>query len=69
MPIPKELRAKLQAALERKNWTQRDLHKKTGIAESTISRIFSGEAESAKIQTLSNLANALGLELTLRKKR
>ena len=68
MAITKEMREKLEEALKKKGWTQRDLHKKTKVAESTISRIFSGEAESASISTLAKIADAIGLKIALRKK-
>lgn len=59
-----EIVGKLMAARDRKDLSQRELSKITGIPQKTISRIENGK-DVPKLSTLIKIASALGLELTM----
>lgn len=54
---------KLQLVMAEKCIEVRELSKKTGVAESTISRIKNGK-QNAKPVTLGKLAKGLGVQIT-----
>lgn len=54
----------LKSARQEKNLSQRELSRKTGIQQTQISRIESGQAD-LRVSTLIDLARSLELELVL----
>lgn len=66
--IALEIVGKLMATRDRKNISQRELSRLSGVPQKTISRIENG-LDIPKIQTLLKLANVLGLELSLVEKK
>ncbi|WP_137743319.1 helix-turn-helix domain-containing protein [Robertmurraya siralis] len=59
-----EITGKLLAARQRKEISQRELSRMTGVAQKTISRIESG-IDVPTIETLGKLAHALGMKITI----
>ena len=62
--IAMEIVGKLMAARDRKQLSQRELSKLSGVPQKTISRIENG-IDIPKIPTLLKLASVLGLEISL----
>lgn len=60
------LRRNLKALMDKtKNYgphTQGELHRKSGVAQSTIGRILSSEGEDSGIETVERIAKAYGLQ-------
>lgn len=59
-----EIVGKLMAARYRKQISQRELSRRTGIAQKTISRIENG-IDIPELSTIFKLSEALGLEISL----
>lgn len=51
----------LQAEANAKNMSLRDIEAETGISDSALSRIFSGEVADPKASQLAKIANAIGI--------
>ena len=64
-------RQKLAAARKANNITQREIQKKTGLPQQSISRIEKGTAhsQSPTLRTLLKYVDAIGCELTLVQKQ
>jgi len=63
-----ELLSMMRNAIEASGQSRYRISKETGIAESVLSRFMSGETALA-VETAERLADYLGLELVLRRKR
>lgn len=57
--MPKLSKDKLNELKESKNYTLRDIAKKTGIPQSTIAKIFGGFNKNPTIDSLQKIAKAL----------
>lgn len=55
---------RLRSLRERRGWSQTTLRQRSGVANSTISRIESGEIASPGIDVLRRLSVALGVDLS-----
>lgn len=56
----KDLPARLQALLERKGISQRELHKRSGVSTSRINEYVNGKGSPPTLPTLNRLLDALG---------
>lgn len=61
----KMLRMQLVAARKAKHLTQKELSRLSGLSESCISNIESGESSSPTLRSLIKYTNALGVELSV----
>lgn len=61
----KMLRMQLYNARKAKKLSQKELSKISGLSESCISNIESGESSSPTLRSLIKYTNALGIELTI----
>ena len=61
----KMLRIQLYNARKAKRISQKELSKLSGLSESCISNIESGESSSPTLRSLIKYTNALGIELTI----
>lgn len=60
-----KLRKELKEARTKKNITQKDIQKKTGLTQQMISRIESNNEISPSMKNLIKYVNAIGYEITL----
>lgn len=61
-PLRQVLRENLRTLMKNNNDEgQSDLHRRSGVAQSTIGRILADEGENARIETLERIAKAYGL--------
>ena len=58
----------IKAAIEASGLTRYQIWKESGIAQSQLSRLMSGK-QGMRVETLEQLADFLGLEIIVRKKR
>ena len=65
MILDKLLRMELTNARKSKHITQKELAKLSGLSESSISNIESGESSSPTLRSLVKYATALGVELSI----
>jgi DNA-binding Xre family transcriptional regulator len=63
---------RLMAAIrdaESRGVTRYQLSQRTGIPQSTLSRLMNGQRESLKVETVETLCRELGFELVMRRTR
>ena len=58
----------IRQAIEASSRTRAQIARESGVTEGQLSRLMSGE-RGMRIETIEKLAQALGLEITLRPKR
>jgi DNA-binding Xre family transcriptional regulator len=65
MPLDPKLKREMRRALFEANISQKELSKRTGLAESTISLVLGGQPCDVKLSTIETIARALDCELKI----
>jgi transcriptional regulator with XRE-family HTH domain len=64
-PIVTPVYLRIRELREAKGWSQAELARRSGVPQSSISRLESGEQESVNFQHLERLADVLGVHAAL----